>query len=140
MTGLVSDQQTKTNPHIFFSAGEAPGAPGLRSAKCSACGRYTLGRVTACQHCFARDVNVVAAGQEAEIIEYSIARHPAGGFDAPYAIGQIRTSEGLVLFAPLIGETNGLAPGERLRFVVVDHRAGAQGFAYARMSASGDPA
>lgn len=137
MNVMAPQQSTKTNAHIFFTEGEAADAPGLRSARCRACGRHTLGRVPACAHCFSRDIEVVAAGQEAELVEFSIARHPAGGFAAPYAIGQVRTSEGLVLFAPLVGETDGLAPGEKLGFVTVDHDAGAVGFAYARTSAAG---
>jgi uncharacterized OB-fold protein len=132
MNGVTLRGRGKTNPHIFFAQGEALGAPGLRAVRCRACGRYTLGRVAACTHCFSREIDVVAAGQQAELVEYSIAHHSAGGFEAPYAIGQVRTSEGLVLFVPLTGETAGLQPGERLSFVVVDHRGGALGFAYAR--------
>jgi uncharacterized OB-fold protein len=133
-------QRSKSNPHIFFAEGEVPGAPGLRAARCRACGRHTLGRVLACAHCLSRDLDVVAAGQKAELVEFSIAHHPAGGFEAPYAIGQVRTSEGLVLFAPLAGETSGLAPGEKLGFAVVEHDGGDLGFAYQRIGIVGEAA
>lgn len=137
MNAYVSSQRTKTNPHIFFLEGEAPGAPGLRSAHCRACGKSTMGRVPACSHCFSRDIEVVAAGQEAVLVEHSVAHHPAGGFEAPYAIGQIRTSEGLILFAPLMGETEGLAPGDKLFFIAVERGNGSVGFAYESRSAAG---
>ena len=91
----------------------------------------------ACSHCFSRDIEVTAAGQEAVLIEHSIAHHPAGGFEAPYAIGQVRTSEGMVLFSPLVGKTEGLAPGEKLGFVVVERDDGSVGFAYERRSTAG---
>ena len=127
----------KTNSHLFFLQGEAPGAPGLRCAHCNKCGASTLGRVPVCSICFSPDIEVTAAGQKGELIEFSIARHPAGGFEAPYAIGQIRTQEGMVLFAPLIGDADSLSNGNRLHFVLVDH-AGATGFGYAR-SDNGEP-
>lgn len=120
----------KTNPHLFFLPGEAPGAPGLRGARCTACGGYTLGRVSACQHCFSTGLEAVGVGSRAELIEHSVVHHPAGGFDAPYVIGQIRTAEGLSLFAPLVGETSGLKRGTPLGFRLLDRPGGAVGFAY----------
>ena len=66
-----------------------------------------------------------------------IARHPAGGFEAPYVIGLLRTTEDVTLFAPIVGETEGLAPGEEFEFVTVPHAGGDVGFAYkARRNAS----
>lgn len=136
MNSVTTGGQSKTNPHLFFADGEATEAPGLRGARCRACGKHTLGRVHVCSHCFSSEVDKLALGQEAELIEFSIAHVPAGGFDAPYAIGQIRTAENLVLFAPLVGETDGLARGEPLHFTLVEHQSGAVGFGYAR-TASG---
>lgn len=120
----------KTNPHVFVLKNELPNGPGLRAAHCRACGRHTQGRVMICAHCFSPDIEPVAAGQSATLIEFSIARVSAGGFDAPYAIGQIRTDEGMILFAPLIGDPQSFGPGKQLRFVQVDHPAGVSGFAY----------
>lgn len=137
MNPVTTGVQSKTNPHLFFADGEAPNAPGLRGARCRACGRHTLGRVHVCSHCFSPDVEVAALGQDAELIEFSIAHVPAGGFAAPYAIGQIRTGENLVLFAPLVGETEGLARGEPLSFTLVHHESGGVGFGYARRGIEG---
>lgn len=121
---------SKTNPHVFLLEEEAPNGPGLRAARCRACGHYTQGRVVICARCFSQDIENVAAGQSAELIEFSIARVSAGGFDAPYAIGQIRTDEGMILFAPLVGDPQTFGPGKRLRFVQVEHPTGMAGFAY----------
>ncbi len=132
MNAVTTGGQSKTNPHLFLIEEEATNAPGLRGARCRACGKHTLGRVPSCSHCFSVDVEELAIGQAAELIEFSIAHVPAGGFEAPYAIGQIRTSENLVLFAPLVGETEGLARGEPLSFTLVHHQSGAVGFGYAR--------
>lgn len=131
MNALTTSEPSKTNPHLFFVDGEMADGPGLRGGHCRSCGRHTLGRVHVCSHCFSTDVAERSVGQSAELIEFSIAHVPAGGFDAPYAIGQIRTAEGLVLFAPLVGETDGLAPGQRLNFTLVRHPSGAVGFGYA---------
>lgn len=132
MTAPMTEASVKTNPHVFFAAGEVDGAPGLSASHCRICGKFTLGRVPVCSHCFSRDVESVAAGRRATLVEHSVAHHPAGGFAAPYAIGLIRTEEGLTLFAPLEGSLEGLAPGNRLRFVTVPRDGGATGFAYAR--------
>jgi uncharacterized OB-fold protein len=121
---------TKTNPFLFAIEGEEPGAPGLKATRCKDCGRVTLGRVMICQHCFSRAVEPVIAGRAATLVEHSIARHPAGGFEAPYVIGLLRTTEDVTLFAPVIGETEGLAPGEEFEFVTVPHAGGDVGFAY----------
>lgn len=120
----------KTNAYVFFVAGEAIGAPGLSATRCDACGKFTLGKVRVCSHCLSRSVDSVAAGQHATLMEYSIAHVPAGGFAAPYAIGQVKTSEGMTLFAPLDGDVEGLKPGAPLRFVTVPRDGGAVGFAY----------
>lgn len=138
MNAVTTGGQSKTNPHLFFADGEAANAPGLRGARCRSCGKHTLGRVPACSHCFSVEVEELAIGQTAELIEFSIAHVPAGGFEAPYAIGQIRTSENLVLFAPLVGETEGLARGEALAFTLVKHQSGAVGFGYARIGSGAD--
>jgi len=137
MNSVTTGGQSKTNPHLFFAEGEAANAPGLRGARCHACGKYTLGRVHVCSHCFSSDVEEAALGQKAELIEFSIAHVPAGGFDAPYAIGQIRTAENLVLFAPLVGSTEGLIRGEPLGFTLVRHDSGDIGFGYARSGEQG---
>ena len=137
MNAVTTGGQSKTNPHLFFAEGEATNAPGLRGARCRACGKHTLGRVHVCSHCFSPEVDEEAVGQKAELIEFSVAHVPAGGFAAPYAIGQIRTSENLVLFAPLVGQTEGLARGEPLSFTLVRHDTGGIGFGYARRSARG---
>jgi uncharacterized OB-fold protein len=126
----VKEATRKTNTHVFFAAGEAIGAPGLSATRCHACGKFTLGKVRVCSHCLSREVDSVAAGQQATLTEYSIAHVPAGGFAAPYAIGQVKTSEGLTLFAPLSGNVDGLKPGASLRFVTVPRDGGVVGFAY----------
>ena len=127
---IQAAEPSKTNPYLFAIEGEEAGAPGLKATRCRDCGRFTLGRVMICQHCFSRAVEPAIAGREATLVEHSIAHHPAGGFEAPYAIGLLRTAEGLTLFAPITGETSGLAPGRKLSFVTVPQGGGAVGFAY----------
>ncbi len=128
---VPSAPPTKTNPFLFTIEGEEAGPPGLRATRCRDCGKFTLGRVMICQHCFSRATEPVVAGQEATLVEHSIAHHPAGGFAAPYAIGLLRTSDGITLFAPISGDAQGLAPGRRLSFVTMPRPDGAIGFAYA---------
>jgi uncharacterized OB-fold protein len=130
MTAQASETLLKTNPHVFFAAGEAIGAPGLSATRCHACGKFTPGKVRVCSHCLSRSVDSVAAGQQATLAEYSIAHVPAGGFAAPYAIGLVKTAEGMTLFAPLDGDVAKLKPGMILRFVTVPRPGGAVGFAY----------
>ena len=134
----ASDSPTKTNPHVFLLAGEAEGAPGLRAAQCRDCGGFTPGRVSVCAHCLSRNVTEVAAGQSAHLVDFSIAHVPAGGFEAPYAIGQILTGEGMTLFAPLAGDLSLLAPGAALSFATIEHGDGQIGFAY-RPERKGSP-
>lgn len=130
MNAVTPALRAKTNPHIFLTQDEDAGGPGLRATRCRACNRFTLGRVRICSHCFSREVEMKAAGQRGELVEFSIARHPAGGFEAPYAIGMIRTEEGLTLFSPLQGDIDSLAPGARLHFTLIDRENGQIGFAY----------
>jgi uncharacterized OB-fold protein len=127
-----SDQVlTKTNPFLFTIEGEEAGPPGLKASGCRACSRFTLGRVQICAQCFSREVGPAVAGQRATLVEYSIAHYPAGGFDAPYAIGLVRTEEGITLFAPIHGDVERLRAGDKLAFVTVPRPGGMVGFAYA---------
>lgn len=135
MTAVTQSPPVKTNPHLFVVDGELPAAPGLRGAHCNSCGKATLGRVPVCCHCFSTEVEARALGQKAEMIEFSIAHVSAGGFEAPYAIAQICTDEGLILFAPLLGDTEGLVRGQRLEFQLASLPSGAVGFGYARPTA-----
>ncbi len=122
----------KTNPYVFFADGEAPGAPGLAATKCEACGRHSLGKVPVCGHCFSRKVQTVAAGQKGVLAEFAVVHHSAGGFKAPYAIGSIKTSEGITLMAPMEGDVTKLKAGMALKFMTVPRENGAMlGFAYA---------
>lgn len=121
----------KTNTFVFFAEGEAAGAPGLVATKCAACARFTLGRTPVCGHCFSPKVEVVAAGQKAVLTEFAVVHHAAGGFEAPYAIGSIKTDEGLTLMAPMDGDVTRLKAGMRLRFCTVPRDAGTMiGFAF----------
>lgn len=120
----------KTNPHVFALDGEIQGPAGLRAVRCGSCGKHTQGRVAVCAHCFSQDVTPVSAGRSGVLIEFSIARVAAGGFEAPYAIGQIRTDDEMTLFAPLIGDPEGFIPGTRVRFALVEHPTGKIGFGY----------
>ncbi len=135
MSATGTEGIVKTNPHVFLAEGEAPGAPGLSATRCLGCGRFTLGRVVICSHCFSRNVEPTVAGQQGELVEHSIAHVSAGGFQAPYPIGLVRTDEGLTLFAPLDGATDNLEPGMRVRFVTVARPGGAVGFAYSTAAA-----
>lgn len=133
---MVSDSEpgpvvTKTNPYLFTIEGEEDAPPGLKVTRCRDCSRFTLGRVKICSLCFSRSVEAAVAGRTATLVEHSIAHHPAGGFEAPYAIGLLRTTEGLTLFAPIAGDVANLHPGSRLRFVNIPHSGGTIGFAYA---------
>jgi uncharacterized OB-fold protein len=125
------DSRTKTNPHVFLLTGEESGAPGLRAMHCRMCDQFTLGRVLVCEHCLSRALEPRAAGQTAELLEFAISEHPAGGFDAPYAIGMVRTREKLTLFSPLVGDPTDFERGMPLRFVLLDRDGGRVAFAYA---------
>lgn len=131
MNPSKTDLRTKTNPHLFLLAGEELGAPGLRAMHCQMCDKFTLGRVLVCGHCLSRTLEPRAAGQTAELLEFAISEHPAGGFEAPYAIGMVRTSEKLTLFSPLVGDLWHFERGMPLRFVLLDRDGGRVAFAYA---------
>ncbi len=130
MSIAVSDSRTKTNRHVFLLAGEAPSAPGLRAVVCKACGQFTLGRVSVCGYCLSRDLQACAAGQKAQLLEFAISHHPAGGFEAPYAIGMVQTHEKLTLFSPLVGDPSRWVRGMALRFILLDREGGRVAFAY----------
>ena len=130
MNATAGEKPAKTNAHVFFAEGEAIGAPGLSATRCHACGKFTPGKVRVCSHCLSRSVDSVAAGQRATLTEFSIAHVPAGGFAAPRTIGQVKTEEGMTLFAPLDGDVAKFKPGVALRFVTVSRPGGAVGFAY----------
>lgn len=131
MTTAGPDLRVKSNAHVFLLEGEGVGAPGLRATCCRICGAYSLGRVMACSFCLSRELDSCAAGQKGEIIEYAMSDHPAGGFAAPYAIAMVRTSEGLTLISPLVGNPSLFARGAPLHFVLVDRDEAGVTFAYA---------
>ena len=131
MSKNMPDPRIKSNLHVFLLEGEGPGAPGLRAARCRSCDKFTLGRVLVCGYCLSRDLEPRAAGQTAELLEFAISDHPAGGFEAPYAIGMVQTSEKLTLFSPLVGEPNRLERGMPLRFILLDRDGDRVAFAYA---------
>jgi hypothetical protein len=131
MSASVPSTRIKTNRHVFVLEDEVPGAPGLRAVRCRACRCHTLGRALICSHCFSRDVAPEAAGQRAELVEFAVSNHPAGGFSAPYAIGLICTEEGFALFAPLVGDPASFAHETLLRFTLLDRDDGTVAFAYA---------
>ena len=132
-----AEPRTKTNAHLFFGKDEGQAAPGLVSARCNSCGRHTIARPLACIHCLSRDLETLSAGQDAEVIESSLVHHSAGGFTAPYVIAQVRTSEGLTLFSPILGGAEPMAPGHKLAFCLYDREDGALGFAYRRADDAG---
>jgi uncharacterized OB-fold protein len=136
MIEKAPDSRIKTNVHVFLLEGEGTGAPGLRAVQCSSCGQFTLGRALVCGQCLSRDLQPRAAGQKAELLEFAISEHPAGGFDAPYAIGMVQTSEKLTLFSPLVGDPSQFERGVSLRFVLLERAGDRVAFAYALEAAA----
>lgn len=126
----ASTVTVKRNPHLFFVAEEVPSAPGLRSSRCLACGTHGLGALAACPTCLGRELEIVAAGQAASVVDASIVHNPAGGFAAPYTIATLRTGEGMTLFAPLVGNDGPVRTGTRVAFEIIEHADGSVGFAY----------
>jgi len=122
--------RTKRNPHLFFTAGEASSAPGLRCTKCLRCGQHAVGAIAACAACLGRELEIVAAGHEATIVDTSVVHNPAADFAAPYTIATLRTGEGMTLFAPLVGAPEEMAPGVHVIFELIEHADGTVGFAY----------
>lgn len=128
----MSGSMQKTNPALFYASGEAPGAPGLKGSRCSACHRVVLLEVAACPQCGRRDLEQVCIGQRATLGESSEVFHSADGFEAPYYIGNIRTEEGPSTFAPIAAEAGTeLKAGMPLRFILIERDDGRVGFAYA---------
>jgi len=124
----------KTNAFVFFSDGEAPGAPGLVATKCVLCNHHAIGRAPICAQCFSRKVEIIAAGQRAELVEFAIVHHSAAGFIAPYAIGAIKTAENITLMAPLEGDVARFKAGMPLRFCTIGRDGGSMiGFAFTPM-------
>ena len=122
----------KTNPTLFFADGEAPGAPGLKGSRCKSCGQTVLLQVAACPGCGKRDLDLVCIGQRATLGESSEVFHSADGFEAPYFIGMIETTEGPCTFAPIAAAPGTLLKaGMPLRFKLLERTDGRVGFAYA---------
>ncbi len=124
-------QRTKTNPNLFYLKGEAEGAPGLKGTRCKACGKAALLDVPVCPICLSRDVAPACIGAKATLTRFSTVHHSADSFEAPYVIGQIRTEEGPMTFAPIVGtDAAKLHDGMKLRFSLLERGAGRVGFAY----------
>lgn len=122
----------KTNPSLFYLDGEAPGAPGLKGSRCPGCGRTVLLSVAACPGCGRRDLEPVCIGQRATLGESAEVFHSADGFEAPYFIGTVTTTEGPRTFAPIDAPPGTpLAVGMALRFTLLPRPDGRVGFAYA---------
>jgi len=122
----------KTNPALFYAEGEAPGAPGLKGARCPGCAQVVLLQPAACPRCGRRDLQPACIGQRATLGESAPVFHSADGFEAPYTIGLICTEEGPRTFAPIAGEPGVPLPvGQRLRFRLLPRDDGRIGFAYA---------
>lgn len=126
----------KTNPNLFYLAGEAEGAPGLKGTRCRACGAAALLEVPVCPICVSRNVTPMCIGATATLTRFSTVHHSADSFEAPYVIGQIRTPEGPMAFAPIVGsDAATLREGMALRFALLPRDGGRVGFAY--MAADG---
>ncbi len=121
----------KTNPNLFYGAGEVPGAPGLKGTRCGGCGRAALLEVPVCPVCLSRDVKPVCIGKRATLTRFSSVFHSADGFEAPYVIGQILTEEGPSTFAPILADAATLKQGMPLKFSLIERGVtGKTGFAY----------
>lgn len=121
----------KTNPHLFYLAGEAPSAPGLRATRCDACGAVSVPGAMLCPKCASRKLTWVAIGRTATLVHHSVVHHGADGFEAPYIVGFVKTEEGPTAFVPIVGSAGeDLKKGSRLRFSVLDLPADRVGFAY----------
>ena len=121
----------KTNPSLFYTHGEAPGAPGLKGSVCCDCGRTVLLQVAVCPQCSCRKLDAVCIGQYATLEHSSEVFHSADGFEAPYFIGQIATSQGPKTFAPILAAAGTkLEFGMALRFTLLKRPDGRVGFAY----------
>ena len=124
-------QKTKTNPNLFYLEGEAQGAPGLKGTRCKDCGKATLLGVPVCPICLSRNVVPACIGTRATLTRFSTVHHSADSFEAPYVIGQIRTMEGPMTFAPIVGtDASKLRDGMKLRFSLLERGEGRVGFAY----------
>lgn len=121
----------KTNPFLFYTAGEAPGAPGLRATRCDDCGTFSMPSALICPKCASRRLTSVGIGGSATLVYHSVVHHGADGFDAPYIVGFVRTEEGPTAFVPIVGSDGGdLHKGSRLRFDLLALPNDRVGFAY----------
>ena len=124
-------ERTKTNPNLFYLEDEAQGAPGLKGTRCRSCGAAALLNVPVCPSCLSRDVAHACIGARATLTRFSTVHHSADSFEAPYVIGQIRTEEGPMTFAPIVGsDASELREGMALRFSLLERGEGRVGFAY----------
>jgi len=121
----------KTNPSLFFVDGEVAGGAGLKGSLCGACGHTVLLDMAACPKCASRDLKLVSIGQRAHLGHSAEVFHSADGFEAPYFIGQIETTEGPRTFAPIAAAPGTPLPvGLPLRFTLIERPDGRTGFAY----------
>lgn len=121
----------KTNPHLFYTGGEAPGAPGLRATRCETCGTISMPASMVCPKCEGRKLTPVGIGASASLLYHSVVLHGADGFDAPYIVGFVQTAEGPTAFVPIVGtDGSDLHSGSALRFRLLDLPDDRVGFAY----------
>ncbi len=121
----------KTNPFLFYIAGEAPGAPGLRATQCDDCGTFSLPASLICPKCAGRRLSAVGIGATASLVHHSVVHHGADGFEAPYIVGFVRTEEGPTAFVPIVGsDGDDLHKGSRLHFRLLPLPNDRIGFAY----------
>ena len=121
----------KTNPNLFYIEGEAKGAPGLKGTRCASCGAAALLEVPVCPVCLSRNVKAACIGTRATLTRFSTVHHSADSFEAPYVIGQVRTEEGPITFAPILdADPSTLRVGMKLRFSLIERSGGRVGFAY----------
>lgn len=107
----------KTNRFLFYTEGEAPGAPGLCATSCPDCGTTSLPPALVCPKCLGRRLMPVGIGAHATLVYHTVVHHGADGFEPPYIVGFVRTEEGPTAFVPIVGAAEGLHKGSRLSFV-----------------------
>ena len=86
--------------------------PRLVGRRCGACDEVLFPPRDRCPSCGGADLKDVRFAPAAELESFTIVHVPQSGFEAPYAVGYVRLTPGLVrVFTPIAGGADDIAIG-----------------------------
>lgn len=96
-------------PGLFEVPADAGGAPSLLGTRCQECGKHFFPRRARCGVCFSRRVTDVRLARRGQLQSATAVRMAPTEYrgEVPYALGQVRLPEGVLVLAQLTGKDPG---------------------------------